>query len=55
MVEPTANQIIAYSKANPKYIQMVKGYTFASANSKTAPFACPVRQSEWANHVRGYC
>ena len=23
-------------------------------NSKTAPFACPVRQSKWANHARGY-
>lgn len=28
----TAKQVIAYSKADPKNIQMVKGYTFASAN-----------------------
>ena len=28
----TTKQVIAYSKVDPKNIQMVKGYTFASAN-----------------------
>ena len=28
----TAKQVIAYSKADQKHIQTVKGYTFASAN-----------------------